>query len=371
MISSHINKIKKQASIRQKPHAFLRALLAKLIKPYRKVVMYAPKDFFNPYQTLIYSEFTSYVTPISVDRIMRYKKIGISDVLHLHWDEHLFRGDEVYVERVKSIIKKFKQEGGKVIWTVHNQMPHEITEIEKQKFLNDRKFIIIHSDLIHVHSDYAVNYLQEDFQVPPQKIFKISHPSYLGWYDRPEKIIKSDTKSKIFLLFGNVRGYKGIDLIFDAFSRINFPDKVHSLHIAGRGAETISHNNLGKINIRRTDGYIDDDAVPNIFAEADYAIFGFSSILTSGSLMLALTFGKPPICPAHKSIVESLPAELHDFLYLPNDPTDFARVIDYAASLSSNEYEQKVDTCLDYSRKNSPAYISELLENKMLAHEVR
>lgn len=84
--------------------------------------------------------------------------------------------------------------------------------------------------------------------------------------------------------------------------------------------------------------------------------------------MLALTFGKPPICPAHKSIVESLPVELHDFLYLPNDPTDFATVIDYATSLNRNEYEKKVEICFEYSLKNSPAHISELLENKILEH---
>src|SRR5690554_5553746 len=231
---ARIDEIKKQASLRQRPHTFLRALFEKIKHPFREVIMYAPKDFFNPYQTLIYSNFNAYVTPVSIDRIMRYKKLGISRVLHVHWDEYLFRGDTEHVARVKDTIKEFKQGGGKIIWTVHNQLPHEITEIEKQKFLNNREFIINYSDLIHVHSDYAGNYLQEDFQVPSKKIFKISHPSYLGWYAQPEKKIKSDAKSKTFLVFGNVRGNKGIDLIFDAFSRINFPDKVQSIHIAGR-----------------------------------------------------------------------------------------------------------------------------------------
>ena len=367
---SFTDEIKKQATLRQRPHAFLRTLFAKLKKPLREVIMYAPKDFFNPYQTLIYSKFNAYVTPVSIDRILRYKKMGISQLLHLHWDEYLFRGDAEHVEWVKQTIKKFKHDGGRVIWTVHNQLPHELTQIEKQNFLNNREFIIAYSDLIHVHSEYAKSYLQNDFHVPASKIFKITHPSYLGWYAEPEKKISTINTQKNFILFGNVRGNKGIDFVLDAFSRIDFPDRVQYIHIAGRGANTIDNKKLLQVSVKKTDDYIDDDEVPELFAEADYALFGFSSILTSGSLMLALTFGKPPICPAHQSIIESLPEGLHDFLYIPNDSTDFARVIDYATSLTAEEYEQKVDICLDFSKKNSPAHISEQLEQKMLANSI-
>ena len=44
--------------------------------------------------------------------------------------------------------------------------------------------------------------------------------------------------------------------------------------------------------------------IPRLFADAEFCLFGFDSALTSGSLMLALTLGKPVIVPEFASLME-------------------------------------------------------------------
>ena len=360
--------IRIKANSRKKSHPFLRALFKKLFFPWKHIVIYAPGDFQNPYQALLYSSFKAYVTPVKIDKVLRYQKYFIAKTLHIHWDEAVIpKSDPKKAEYAKQVIKHFHQNGGKIIWTVHNKMPHEIrTEQEKADFLANREFMCKYADKIHVHNQFAYDYLISTFNVDYKKVVVIPHPSYLEWYSvtsQPQHF----TEKKHLLLFGNIRGYKGFDLVADAFTRITQRDALSELHIAGNGADQVSVNKelASLIPLRFTSGYISDDEVEELFRVADYAVFGFKAILTSGSVMLAISFGVPPIAPAHPAVIDSLPEELHDLLYTPNDPIDFARVIDYALSLGAKDYTKKVSVCNEFAENTKPSKISHELEKQM------
>lgn len=363
-------KLRKSAERRQRKRPLIRAFFKKLIHPTKQLMVYTPANFANPYQTLFYSGFKkTLVTATTADKFLRYQKFGLTNLLHLHWDEDFLRkNDPARAKRAKTALEEFKKNGGKVIWTVHNEMPHEIADdAERAFFLENRAFLCQLSDLIHVHSNYAKQYLLSTFAVDENKIVVIPHPSYIEWYcvDNSQRAYGA---KKVLLLFGNIRKYKGFDLIADAFSKTAYPEKIDYFHIAGNGADSIEYEEINNIKLKKTGGYVDDDAVPDFFGSADFAIFGFSSILTSGSMMLALTFAVPPIAPAHTAIKESLPLELHDLLYEPENAEDFARVIDYATSLPQDAYEAKRQACKDFALANSSSQISLSLEHAILQH---
>lgn len=353
---------------RKQKRPLIRAFINKLIHPTKHLMAYTPANFDNPYQTLFYSGFSkTIVAPTSPDKFLRYQKLGLSKLLHVHWDEGFLNNKVPQVSKqVRDSLVEYKKNGGKIIWTVHNEVPHEIESSEEREyFLNNRAFMCEMADVIHLHSNYAKQYLLKTFEVKKNKMVVIPHPSYLEWYcsAQQQRVFRD---KKVFLLFGNIRKYKGFNLIIEAFSKVQSASGIEHFHIAGYGADAVDYEEINGIEIKRSGGYVDDEIVPDLFSSADFAIFGFSSILTSGSLMLALTFGLPPIAPAHPSIKESLPAELHDLLYEPDNSDDFARVIDYATSLSADDYAIKTDACLNFALLNSPSKMSKLLEQTIL-----
>jgi glycosyltransferase involved in cell wall biosynthesis len=357
-------KIRKNSEKRQRSHPFIRAILKKIFYPWKPIVLYAPGNFQNPYQSLLYSGFKAHVTPVKIDKVLRYRKYHLSKILHLHWDEGLLpKSDKIQSDFAKKTIKIFQETGGKIIWTVHNMFPHElVSNQEKELFLSNRAFMCKYADKIHVHNTYSRQYLIDNFDVDENKIFVIAHPSYLEWYcvDRAHQKF---SEKKSFLLFGNMRSYKGLDLVAQAFLRVINKNDVFDFHIAGHGADQVDLNGLSPlIPVRFSSGYISDKQVEEFYAAADFAIFGFKAILTSGSVLLAISFGVPPIAPAHPALIDSLPQELHDLLYKPNDAADFARVIDYAISLDEQTYSKKVVACNLFSEKTKPSIISSELE---------
>lgn len=361
-------KLRNSALKRKQKHPLIRAFLSRILHPSKHLVVYTPANFDNPYQTLFYSGFSkTIVARTSSDKFLRYQRLGLSQLLHVHWDEDFFRNKTAQLsEQVREALVEYKIKGGGIIWTVHNEMPHEInTREERENFLNNRAFMCEIADVIHLHSEYAKQYLLRTFEVKEDKIVVIPHPSYLEWYCSAQQQREFRDK-KVLLLFGNIRRYKGFDLILEALSKVSSPNRLEHFCIAGYGAEEVEYDEINGIKIRRKGGYVDDKAVPDLFKSADFAIFGFSSILTSGSLMLALTFGLPPIAPAHPSIKEQLPSQLHDLLYEPNNSEDFARVIDYATSLSHQEYALKSEVSLNYALENSPSKLSMALEKVIL-----
>lgn len=358
----------KKDGLSKKKHVFIRASLRKILKPSLNVVMFSPADFENPYQSLIYSSLqSSYMANVTVDNILRYQRFGVSNILHIHWDEYfLSTNNAVRAKEQREILKTFLDEGGRIVWTVHNQQPHDTNHSKDAGvFLENRVFLCKVSEKIHVHNSHAKEYILSNFNVKEDKIIIIAHPSYLDWYSSIS-LDKKYSNKKSLLLFGKIRKYKGYNLIKNALENVESSGKIKQFHIAGNGAQALKEEEINGIQIKKTGGHILDEDLPNIFAETDFAIFGFSSILTSGSILLAISFGVPPIAPGHPGVIASIPEGLHDLLYLPNDTKDFSRVIDYALSLSEEEYLLKTRLCIEFAKENHASVISRNYEKELL-----
>lgn len=139
------------------------------------------------------------------------------------------------------------------------------------------------------------------------------HASYSGIY--PQDTNKAEARqrlgllleNRVFLYFGYIKPYKGVEELIDSFHSVFESDDI--LIIAGKPFDAATKTTIGQ----RADGsasiklyldYIADDEIQLYFAAADIVVFPFKHTHTSGSLMLALTYGKPVIAPHAASIPE-------------------------------------------------------------------
>lgn len=232
------------------------------------------------------------------------------DVIHLHFLKHHYTVREE--ANSLSMLVKFvfkllfaRLLGYELIWTVHNLYPHE----KLQPVYVERLARIAVAQLstkIIVHCDYARDALAKAF-FRRRKVYTLPHPNYITAY--PNTVSKSEARTqlnipedkRVILFQGAIRPYKGINLLVDAFKRI---DGDHlTLLIAGKPdrsapSEAIQALAEGDARIKIFPYYIPDDELQIYFNAADLAVLPYTNVLSSGSALLAMSFGCPIIAPA-------------------------------------------------------------------------
>lgn len=278
--------------------------------PYMEL-LYAP-FFKNEYQNEFKIKTFSFVSPLFVLR----RIFGEKSLVHHHWYEFRDIGGFLNLIWKTSWMWIYKQCGGKIVWTVHNKYPHE----ERYLLLNKRlrKIWARIPDKIHVHCQEAVKIMSEILEVEKEKFFVVSHPRYPATIiDRKQAFRELDLKylkgrinptDLIFLMFGYIAQYKGILEVIKLF---RFQDRQKKLVIAGpvkignvKYSQEINKNIMNNDNIILIDQLIPENDVSLFFNAADYILFNYKDILISGTVMLALSYGKKVIIPNTGCLVE-------------------------------------------------------------------
>ena len=303
-----------------------------------KILVY-PYDK-NPYQKLLYSAMNkkygqgifirySWFLPllgalhfpieIAARRLLGYR------IIHIHWIAFYLRIQVPYGKTISWYITRFnfwwiRQLGYKLIWTVHDILPHQK---ETSNDLDISKRLAIQADIKIIHSNFTRDQLNLN-GINSDRCVVIPHGNYDGVYE--DLILRKDARQRlgiesqklVFLFFGIIKSYKGIDDLLESYSRISTTNTL--LLIAGKCTDTallaklIEYANREDVILHNQ--YIDDSDVATYFKAADIVCLPFRAITTSGSTMLALTFGKPIIAPRQGSI-KDLP-ETVGYLYNPN-----------------------------------------------------
>lgn len=284
-----------------------------------KILVY-PKDA-NPYQELLYQPMKQSVDVKYLNfptgshtlnlfllpfQIIYYRLLGFS-IFHLHWSFSFVLPIKGVFWRLLSTIYYFcillliRLSGYKLIWTVHNVLPHN------QLFINDllaRKFLSKLSSIKIVHSKYTIEEMSRlGLDVNNAKIIPIGN--YIGVYKNninkteARKILNIGNKDFVFLHFGRIEPYKGVENLLKVFSELNRPET--KLIIAGR----CINPKLQKIlsfyksmpNLMIIDQFIPDKDIQLYFNAADITVYPFKKVTTSSSVILSLSFGKPVIYP--------------------------------------------------------------------------
>ena len=271
---------------------------------------------YNPYLKIFYKEFLSQsekennircISPHPLIPIFILKKIfGEKSIVHYHWLEFSDLQSLLVLLWKMGLLLLYKFTGGNIVLSVHNKHPH------KKKFLSINNFfrrsIAKITSKIHVHCKEAVNIISPILNLPPNKFFIIEHPMYptelIGQGEARDHIEKTmltgiDISKPLFLMYGIIGEYKGI---IDIIPLIK--ENIGQLIIAGeckKGERNYLHRVKKAIeekkNIHLINKLLTKEEEMYLFNAVDCILFNSKDILSSGSVMLALSYMKKNVIP--------------------------------------------------------------------------
>jgi glycosyltransferase involved in cell wall biosynthesis len=278
------------------------------------------------------------------------------DILHIHWLEPFIFNNSMIVTVLKSVVFLIdilivRLLDIRVVWTVHNLEVHD-GKFAKLEFVIISLFARLCNGII-VHTDSALDEVTRHYGVAADITAVIPHGNYIDSYrndisrHHARKKLGIPHDGHMFLYFGKIRPYKGLDKLIEVFNGI---DKTNTkLVIAGKAPnETMAHdiqeNCLASQNIMPVISFIPHDEVQIYMNAADVVVLPYRNIFTSGALLLAMSFGKPIIAPATGSIPDILDSH-GGFLYDPADPSGLKKAIEYSlnrdlAEMGKYNYEK-------------------------------
>lgn len=275
------------------------------------------------------------------------RRDGIPDVLHLHFmHRHLVHENPLvtlfFGVRFLLELLVARAVGVTVVWTVHNLEGHESPFPRAE--LVFRHLASRLCDSIIVHCDTAGETVAERYRLPSHvraHITTVPHGNYLPRY--PDEVTRETARAeldlasdeRVFLFFGHIRPYKNVDELIRVFRRLD-PDGV-TLLIVGNPLDDdierrISGLCAGDSRIRTRLEFVPDEDVQYYFRAADVVVLPFEESLTSGSVILGMTFARPVVAPKVGCVRELLDQQ-GGFPYDPEDPDGLIRALERAATL--------------------------------------
>jgi beta-1,4-mannosyltransferase len=341
------------------------------------IVFYHPIATLNPYQALLYGhslEAGIAAIPLydlaELQDLTGLTRAGAHVVLHLHWTNRILDTAETDDEaRARlaafvAVLDEFAAGGGRLVWTVHNVLPHgaerPALEAELQQAIVDR------ADVVHVMSANTPDEAAQWFSIPRDKILQVPHPSYLGAYadivprDQARYQLGIEPDETVYALLGAIKPYKGTDRLLDAFDALCERDpQRRRLIVAGQPDR---------------DGYVDDflercelhpfvslharripaEEMPVFLRASDFAVLPYLQSLNSGVLMLALTFGLPVVAPEVGGIVEAVNPQIAR-TFAPDDDDGLLEALIAADELRTPAARE---AALAVARERDPAIVS-------------
>ncbi|WP_340103224.1 hypothetical protein [Rhodohalobacter sp. 8-1] len=229
-------------------------------------------------------------------------------ILHYHWLECTDLKSAAGMIYKLTCISLFKAAGGRLVWTVHNKMPHD----NKFRKLNYRiqMWMASRANLLHIHCKSAVEEISRFYNQPSSKFRVVEHPTFPSKKiernnaikrlreERNLQLKKTDT---LFIMFGNISAYKQIDKVCEMFSNLSLRKKLLIVGPVKKGQmpnfreirEFADHNE----NIFLDPHFIPEEMVPHYMNAADCVVFNYRQILTSGGVELARSYGRPILAP--------------------------------------------------------------------------
>jgi glycosyltransferase involved in cell wall biosynthesis len=132
--------------------------------------------------------------------------------------------------------------------------------------------------------------------------------------------------ARVFAFVGHCRRYKNVTTLVAAFQQ-HFDDAW--LVIPGKCPEDAYRAELEALVRTKPQRilcelrYIDDGDLQYFVRAADAVVLPFQDVLTSGSAILALSFGRPVVAPRRGNLIELVNEEV-GILYDPDDPAGLA-----------------------------------------------
>lgn len=267
-----------------------------------------------------------------------------ADVIHLHWLHPYFRGSSYFKSLLRLSIFVIgllilKLKGSKVVWTVHNLSNHE-NRYPLSDYLCSLAVSRLANCLI-THSESAKNQLVKTVNLKnPDKVSVIPHGHYIDVYENnitqseARRTLGLSDRETVFLFFGLIRPYKGILELIDAFKELEEKHSHLRLLVVGQSkdekfCELIRQQIKGSSSIHFAPRFIEDSEVQLYMNSCDLVVLPYRKMLTSGVILLAMSFGRTCIAPRLGFTSELLDAQ-GAFLYQPEQEEGLQQAMETA-----------------------------------------
>lgn len=292
--------------------------------------LHLPFDHHNPYQTALASALRATGVEVKHARLgwRIWKSARRAEVVHIHWTHALARaagwkfllGFPFLVAQLLAL----RLTKRRIIWTAHNLSNHE-----QRHRLRDWLTAATVGHLAHaviVHGDSAQRALVRRFGISQRKTAVIPHGHYIGYY--PDEVGRKEARrhlrlpgrARVILFLGHIRPYKGVEELIASFRSIKSEESM--LLLAGRPADRALESRLRSLAdgdaVRFEPGFVPNEQIQIFMNAADAVVLPYRDVLTSGAVVLAMSFGKACIAPRLGCIVDTLD-ERGAFLYDPSD----------------------------------------------------
>lgn len=279
----------------------------------------------NPYNALLYSNIKAITRAHTQNSVHEYshKKAIFEkyDIVHFHWPDGYINNKSI----LKSIQRSFlltlillivKLKGSRIVWTVHNVVPHDAFHPRYSQFFM-RWFARQCDGLIFMSEESKATFFnvyscKENIQyaIIPHGHYRNSYPAAID-KTLAKSILGLPHDKQVLLFFGMIKPYKNIDALMELFAQAKLFDYV--LVVAGNTDSPELKEKLKQHakhpNIHLFLQFIPDDKLHIYLSAADTVILPYKAILNSGALLLALSFDRPVIAP-HIGAFVSLQQEL-------------------------------------------------------------
>jgi beta-1,4-mannosyltransferase len=231
------------------------------------------------------------------------------DILQIHWPEQVFWSGGSRLKKLARVgltlaaLARLRCFGVRVVWMVHNTQPHDPSRL----ILATWRFYVLGLKMLTqqyiVLSPATEVVVRQRLRLSHKAIVtSIRHPSYpRGFSTEVARLhLGISPDLRVYVFFGMIRPYKGIDDLLDAFGKLADPNA--RLIIAGEPHSPSVANMLSakakldpRIDLRLEN--IQENTLTEIIDVADRVVLPFKDYLHSGSLIRALSQGKVTITP--------------------------------------------------------------------------
>jgi beta-1,4-mannosyltransferase len=317
----------------------------------------------NPYQRLLYEHLAAHGFHI-VDRARLelgwlWRSRALVGVLHFHWPQSYWRHEKgprrlrallsyVKVGVVAARLAAARTLGYRVAWTVHQVHPHEVSSPRLERL--GARMLAAMSHVLIVHDGSTREHAVRELGRSARKIAIVPHGSYVGVYPsgRAREPVRGELgiapEELSFLCFGNLRAYKDVRFLLDAFRGARLPHA--ALVVAGSVgddgvARDVREAAAADPRVKPVLGFVPDAAVAESFAAADVAVVARNDGGTSGAVILALSMALPVVAPRRPAYAELLDGERAGWLFEPGDEASLREALERAGTATPEERRAK------------------------------
>jgi glycosyltransferase involved in cell wall biosynthesis len=302
----------------------------------------------NPYPRLLATSLNAIGLMVDLAWFHRFplwhavQENGWPDVIHLQWQHSYFtarRWPKAVLRTIMFFFQWFTLRllGVRFVWTVHNLVSHE--ERQARWELMACRLLARAMDSIIVHCATAKSVVATAYQVAPERLHIVPHGHYANWY--PPALTKEDARRRlgwpndvhVFLFFGSIRAYKGVDGLLEAFAALE--EKKIRLILVGK---PFSKSVEGQISAQVASdprviayfGFVPNDRLIAYLSACDLVILPYRNSLTSGAAVLAASYSRPIMVPKQGCMGEFPPEAA--ILYDPEKPDGIQKALRQALS---------------------------------------